>query len=393
VKILLAVAAAITALVLANFLFWRRKAVPDQIEAFGPFELVTHTIRYRTGWNTGQPGTGTIDEYSLRYKGKPLTFVGKSGMFGDDTATYERMHRIIVASTEPPAFAVNVGDPNNSSFFYLVREVDGAVKPEYLTLARAGPSAGFVDAAADDTSTTEEQARRRIKGGEPRFLLLAQDLVLDLDSLKSYPIKELDDFHANHFRTVLATAPDRHSFARFGFTNTPESKPAFAVFDFIDGTSYLVPIDRARMRYNEWAEIDSAWTYHHFEWTRVDGQHDRLVERAGFVPLPHRGRRSTQGSDSTYREYNVMHVQREMFDTLGAFLERQLGATRTELKEYDDHRSATYQVGDRVVHTLGREDEVGLWMDRGADTAFVWEIGDRFDRVLATGVHDALFLP
>jgi hypothetical protein len=47
-------------------------------------------------------------------------------MFGDSTARYQRLNAVIAFPAPEPAIVVNVSDPNNRSFFYLVRR-------EYVT--------------------------------------------------------------------------------------------------------------------------------------------------------------------------------------------------------------------------------------------------------------------
>src|SRR5262245_8996616 len=107
-------------------------AIADEREALGPFELVTHTHRYLTGYNEGELRLATTESYSLRHAGKPFTFVGRAGMDGETTATYTRVNALVTFPSPEPVVVVNVGDPNNTSFYYLVRERGGDAVAEYL---------------------------------------------------------------------------------------------------------------------------------------------------------------------------------------------------------------------------------------------------------------------
>lgn len=50
-------------------------------------------------------------------------------------------------------------------------------------------------------------------------------------------------------------------------------------------------------------------------------------------------------------------------------------------------------IGTATAHVTQQNDSLGLWMDNGKATGLVYEIGDRFDAVLATGSYDKFFLP
>ena len=137
-----------------------RKAL-DKIEVVGPFEVVTHTTRYATGWNTGRLGTATTEHYSLRFQGQPFAFDGKSGMWGDETKRYKAFNSIITFPAPEPAVVVNVGDPNNTSFFYLVREKGGKAVAQYLGQSSGGVSAEWLDPPANEVLKVKNIALHR----------------------------------------------------------------------------------------------------------------------------------------------------------------------------------------------------------------------------------------
>ena len=397
-KMLLAAVLLLLALVgsCAGCAAWMSRNGPDRVERVGAIEVVTHTIGYVAGWNEGRLHRATTEQYSLRHRGARLAIRGR------DSAEYRRVNAVITFAGAPePAVVVNVGDPNNDSWFYLVRDRGGQVAVEFLGESSGGVAADWLDAPPGDSAPIRDVALHRGQlpdGG--RWLLLGEHTVLDTRTLTRHAITPPRGASPNQFKRPIAMSPDRASFVRFGSTHPPENAPRMLVYDFVRDGIYVLPVDRAVMRYNEWEEIDAAWLDHHFEWRRGADGHDRLARRAGFVPLPYRGVLRHDRSDG-YREYDLVRVRPEMYERLVTFLVGELGAVRLPrgrdmpaVPTADDYVSDELRIGDRVVHTSFNEDEVGVWMDRGGiDTALVEEIARRFDAALRTGAYDALFLP
>ena len=373
------------------YAYARSRRIPDRLEPLGPFELVTHTLRFTSGYNEGRIYHGTTESYGLRYRGQPFTITGKSGMWGDSTETYEIFNSLITFPTAEPALVVNVGDPANSSFYYLVREKNGAADAEYLGPGSGGVSAEWLDPAPGQAPAVTDVAlhRGKLEGG--RLLLLGETTVFDVASLKAYPVRQPSGAYPNQFKPPIAISPDRTSFVRLGSGESPENLPLFIVFDFVGDTSYTLPIERGLMRYTDWDEIDSAWFDHYFEWRSEAGSHDRLVQRAGAVPLAYKGRLREDQYDSTYVEYNLLPVKPEMQDVVIGFIEKEFGGKRLPLAQYSTTPSLL--VGADTVNVLLHEDQVGVFIDRGKDPQVIQDIGTRFDEVLKRGTYDKLFLP
>jgi hypothetical protein len=363
---------------------------PDRREPSGGFEIVTHTLRYTTGWNEGDIRTATTENYSLRYRGKPFTFEGRAGMFGDTTAVYETLNAVLTFPTTEPAFVVNVGDPNNTSFFYLIREANGKPVAEYLAESSGGVSADWLDPPAGGSTAARDIAvhRARLEGG--RWLLLGQFCVLDVQTLKAYAFEPQPGTSLNEFKSAIAMSPDRKSFVRFGYGESPGNVPLLVVFDFVAGSSYTLPIRRTLMRYNDWEEIDAAWLDHYFEWRRADGADDQLVQRADAKPLPYHGSLSVDPNDG-YHEYDLVPARVALRDTLVAFLQRELGGER--LPSAPDASADSLRIGGRVVYVMFTDGKVAVWMSRDVDSRLVAEIAQRFDAALQSGVYDDLFSP
>jgi hypothetical protein len=366
------------------------KAVPDEVEVFGPFEVVTHTHRYQTGWNTGELGTATTEKYSLRYRSKPFTFEGKAGFFGSEVKMYETFNSIVTFPTTMSALVVNVGDPNNESYYYLIREKGEKAVAQYLGSSSGGVSAQWLDPPEEGTDPIANNFlhRGRLEGG--RWLLLGQYTVLDTRTLEITAFSQPKGFSPNQFKPPVAMAPDEGSFVRFGSTMdmNMNNLPKLAVFEIGVGTTYTLPIDRMRMRYNDWTEIDAAWLDHHFEWKAGKDGRLRLVERGDFVPLPRRGSLTV---DHGHREYRVKPVKPEMLDRVLAFLVERHGA---KLQPREPNSSADVLiVGRDKINVMFYRDHVGVWMDLGTDDRFVEEVAAGFDEVLGTGEMDDLFVP
>lgn len=75
----------------------------------------------------------------------------------------------------------------------------------------------------------------------------------------------------------LGISPDERSIAWWAMSS--DDRPAIGVTDTVDGQHALLPVDRARMRYANFAQLDPAWLLHHFAWTRDARGIDRLEKR------------------------------------------------------------------------------------------------------------------
>ena len=372
--------------------FSRYRAIADEVEAFGPFEVVTHTRRYVTGWNEGSLGTGTTETYSLRYRSQPFSFEGKAGWFGSEVKRYETFNSIVTFPTTEPAIVVNVGDPNNENYYYLIREEGEKAVAQYLGTSTGGISVQWLDPPDGETDLIADITlhRGRLEGG--RWLLLGQYTVLDTRTLEITAFSQPKDFSPNQFKPPVAMAPDRGSFVRFGSTldMNMNSVPKLAVFEIGVGTTYTLPIDRMRMRYNDWTEIDAAWLDHHWEWKAGEDGRLRLLEREDFEPLPRRGSLNVSPYDG-HREYTVSPVKPEMLDRVKAFLVEHHGA---ELQPPGPFVGTdVFLIGQDKINVMLYDKDVSIWMDRETDDHIVEELAAGFDKVLGTGELDDLFVP
>lgn len=377
-------------LALASFSFFAfargSRSKPARVEPVGPFEILTHEIRYTTGWNEGRLRRATTEVYSINYKGRPFTFVGKAGLFTDEEAEYERMNAVITFPSPVPALVVNVGDPNNRSFYYLVREIDGKPVAQLSGESSGEVAADFLDAVPGAVPTERQLAVHRAHREGGRFLLLGSYTVLDTSTLEARSAQPSSFVSPAPNTLPITMSPDRNSFVRAGFG---DQELRLAVYDFVDGNTYSLSIDRESMRYSVVEEIDAAWIDHHFEWKRAEGEHDRLQRREGFVPLPHKGRLTTDPYD-WYREYRIQPVKAEAQGIIVAFLTEEMGGELLPRRQYSS--SDEVRIDGRMVSVMFSDDHVGIWMERGSDTSLVETIGRRIDEELTSGRWGELFV-
>lgn len=351
----------------------------ESVESFGAFELVTR----------GSKLAGT--DYALRYRGKAFEFEGKAGMFGGQTARYEVFNAMFTFSPGTPAILVNVGNPNNDSFFYLLRDIDGKASAQFVGQASSGKiTAQWIDPpAAGLTSDWDDRRHRgRLAGG--RWLLVGEFIALDMQTLTAYPLARPDGTSINDWVPVIATAPDRLSFVRFGDDHPPKRTHTLLVFGLTNGTVSMVPIRPRVERFNTRDDINLAWFNHYYQWQSHAGLPDRLIARPNAKPRPYHGDQRVSGLDPNNHEYQLMGVAGGMREAVLAYLLNVEGGKRLP----DSPRgAASVTIGGKTVRLSPQVNQLTLWMETSTDSALITQIGKRFDAVLATGVHDALFYP
>ncbi len=362
----------------------------DTTETFGAFELVTR----------GNARAGT--DYVLLYRGAPFEFVGKAGMFGDKTARYKTFNAVFTIAPNAsgtPAILVNVGDPNNDSFFYLLPDVDGKAEAQYVGEANGVVTATWIDPPATGISNAwDARAHRgRLAGG--RWALVGKYTAIDMQNLTVYPLaraRTAADPDPSDWMPVIAMSPDQLSFVRYGnfqriVDNRIQNEDVLIVTELTTERWYMLPIRRSIERYNYYGDdVNAAWINYYFTWQPVAGKPARMIARSGVKPRPYIGYRPYKPSDPSYPEYRLTSVSAKM---RGAFLEYLEQVEGGERQPDSAGGSASVVIGGATVRLTAQNDELGLWMDSGKKTSLVYEIGDRFDARLATGAYDKLFLP
>ncbi len=368
----------------------RTLRVSDTTESFGAFELVTR----------GNALAGT--DYILQYRGVPFEFVGKAGMFGDKTARYKTFNAVFTIAplvSGTPAILVNVGDPNNDSVFYLLRDVDGKPVAQYVGAANGVVTANWIDPpAASISNVWDAKAHRgRLAGG--RWLLVGKFTAIDMQDFRVYPLAQVrtaEDPSPNEWMPVIGMSPDQLSFVRYGsfqriVDHRIQNEEVLIVTELTTERWYMVPIRRSIERYNSYIDdVNAVWLNYYFTWRTEPGKPAHLVARNDVKPRPYIGHRPYPPSDPSYPVYRLTSVSTKMRGAFLEYLERVEGGKR---RPDSPGGAVSVTIGGATVYLTPQYDWLDLWMDGDKKTSAVYDIGDRFDAVLATGAYDKFFLP
>ncbi len=387
---------------------------PPQVEQVGNFALLTYLDSYDAAF-----GFDWL-HYGLRYRGEPVLITPQASSATEPYQHFSELMTVTLPLTPTvPAFIVNTGAPDTPSQLYLIREVAGQLAVSYLCDTSPDPVVYWLDDAAPDSTATITEVtafRRALAGG--RWLLLDDGCVFDAETLTTYPfplapavaeaVVPLARLHP-----PIGFAPDQHSFVRVGFLDeydvtTYESRRTvqLLVYDFVKGNVYHLPVDTTRMYYTSVlagaGEIDNLnprWLDRYFRWQEQAGDHARLVARETFTPLFPLGLRIDHGSDLTYR---LQPVHAGMLDAFARWLVEEFGAQQIERDHRDEYGSVrtslTFQLAEQQLEATYTKDEYSIpslviWQPSSPEQEgnLLTTIGDRFDAVLQTGVHNTLY--
>lgn len=378
-------------------------AVPDRVERFGEVELVTHTSAYRAG-DTGR--WGETQQWSLRWKGKPLVIDSFGGMWLDKPIRVSQVHSVFVlpaAQTDKIAeLLVLVGDPNNGALFHRVRQDNGRLDTPLVCKTLGGSNA--VVPLDGPEAYHVFQGPQAVTLSDTRYVLLGRACVYDARTQEALRIPQMPTTLAIPYgRGVAWLAPDRKALAFLAMESRDAQKLLMTEVTLNapdDAPKHwrTLPIDAARMRYGDFESIDLAWIQHHFEWKRGADGRDRIAERARFKPLPWRG--TFFGGAP---QYNVHHMKGDQTATFLAFFERVPGAKRLpDVKsQYSDTVTRQVEVDGETlvvtpdgfyVHSTGKPYWPGKPGDPKLQDALIRRLGAAFDAELASGRHDKLFV-
>lgn len=136
--------------------------------------------------------------------------------------------------------------------------------------------------------------------------------------------------------------------------------------------------------------MNAAWLNHYFTWLTESAKPARMIARANVKPLPYVGRHPYKPTDFSYPVYQLTNATVQLRDAFLDYLVKAEHGTRLP-DSPGGHASVT--IGNAKVNLMQQNDYLDLWMEKGKETGLVYEIGDRFDAVLATGAYDKFFLP
>lgn len=410
----------------------RPAAPPEQIERIGALDLITHSGAERGG-DAARRDWQHAAHWSLRWQGQPLAIDTLGGLFGDKPTQLTRINAafVIVRGGAVPELLVNVGDPNNTSAFHLVRQQGGAVQVRLLCIVSGGDNAvgwaqhvvrqgGSERAAAGLPGRTEwlhgpRQATLRAAadtdadaGG--RYLMLGRRCLFDT---RAGTVRWLPD-HPSQGPAIVS--PDGTRLARLaeaessggGLTPLLQVAEALSLPEGIvagsvaahqamrqragAGITQRIALQRTRMRFPTLGEVDAAWVLHHFRWARGE-QGERLVERRDYTALAHRGVYRDNGA-----QYRIEALNGGLRQQLVDFLVQRFDGR--PVAGGADAYGAAVQVGTQTVTVgddgfyiapAGKPYHPGQPEDPAVQRGVIRRLGEAFDTELASGRLDPLF--
>jgi len=365
---------------------YRFRAVPrDQpirTEAFGPFEIATVASGFNEVTTSGTAKAWAAEAtFVIRHQGQPVAI--EHGTVG----------AVAALGGPVPALLVQAGSRDVGAACHVLSTDQGQLRIE-----RVGDCAGPLKAApltSDNEAFTRARDSNLPAGRFDRGsfatpgLYLFDDVVLDTRTLTTRAVSADGQSRLIARIPPLGVSHDEASFVRLEFAEDSNEDLALAVTVNGTGERYRLTIDKTRMRYADFDQIDPAWVLHHFAWQRTAGGADRLVERTGVTPLPYRG---TLTLDSTgYREYRVAPAKEGLRAALVAFLVAEFRAEPLEAAEGAFAHTVRFGGATVSVSYDASGRHVGIWMDRATDSTLVATIAERFDAALKTGRYDDLF--
>lgn len=402
------------------FAFYHRSiflGFPYQTEKIGNFAIETYD------------GDSASDYYGLRYNDRSFDAEELAGR----SERNRRISTVVLitptAASTAPLFLVIAGHYSAERHFYLAGEREGAPFSTYLCDATLESVDALDNQPAIDPSTKAESLwrnkylqRREISGS--RWLLLGDACVFDLQNEKAYPFTSLSarytvDPQINQDHLPVTLSPDMRSIVRIvtldeydASGNTYLGKSFhLLVNNFVEDSSYTIPIDRQRMRFtpivnNSFSsdDIDQTWLDHHFEWQKGADGNDRLVERSSFTPWPHRGWLSGYYDDLDFR---LQSVEAELLDKLEEFLVANMGAKRIKREHSEESGSVrTYlelEIEGKVINATFSSDEysaphLAFWNSTGtieeqaASAELMTKIATQINEAFQSGEYDEYFV-
>jgi hypothetical protein len=352
---------------------------PFRTEAVGPFEVETRVSSLHHVFDSER--FAAESEFSVRYRGAPLPGL-------------DRANAVAVIGGPAPALLVNVSEVDRGPICHLVYERNGQFSDTSI-----GPCTSPIvaspltnDQAVFDASREHPPLRGWIDRdtlAQPGRFLVTQT-VLDTRELTAHPFLYSSDYSPNLSVPPLAVSPDGLSFVALGYDRAVDG-PGLFVINQLTNTSYAVPIERARMRFNNDKDFGPDWIDHHFTWqASADGPH--LSARPDFVPLPYRGE-LTLGPAGDYQSYTLRPGGQALREALVRMLVEQLHAERLP-DELGGYQQRVRLEGKELNVTVGDSPAyVNLSMDGAAgDPVLIAGLARTLDAWLADGRQDHLFV-
>jgi hypothetical protein len=359
-----------------------RRSEPLRTQHFGPFEIET-VADYFYNFE-GSDRLAAQSTFRVKYHGQPLSALATA-------------QSVAVVGGPKPALFVTAAESSSETPCALVSDEGSAVRVQWVK--SCGASVRVRAVTADRRHFAAAKASRRLPGwidvvsfAEPGLFRLDSAVVDTRDfsvAEISFPLDSPPDTET----PPLSLSPDEKSLV--WLARGSEEKPRLGVTNWRTGQSYLLLIDRARMRYSTEASLDPDWVQHHFEWRPGTGggdAADMLVERPDFTPLPYRGDLSL-GKPGAYQSYSLHPGGEPLRRAIVDLLVTDLGGER--LPDESGGFVQHVRVNGKVVgvSVIGSPTYVSVSMDDSdSDPQAMSAIGARLDLALASGRYDSLFV-
>src|SRR6266540_3729197 len=357
-----------------------RESEPIRTDVVGPFQVGTAVSYFYNVEGTTE--FAAKSRFEVRYNGEPIRDLGN-------------VSAVSVVVSAKPALLVVIEQSDSQDVCRLVIAENDA-----YTIRDVGACSAPIDGRPLTSETTRFVAARDrvvVPGwmDRPTFatpgLYLVGHSVLDTRSLSARPFNWPDAPTFVADVPPLDVSPDEGSIVRLALDGS-EDKPELVVVDWRANSSYTLPVDRARMRFNTFKTLDPEWVRHHLEWKRgLDGT-DVLSERAAFTPFPYRGE-VTLGKPGEFQSYTLRPGSEALRAAMVEVLTKELGGERLpdELGGFQER----VRIDGRIFNvTVGSSPSyVAVSMDGpNGDPTLMKRAATSLDAALATHRYDTLFV-
>ncbi len=353
---------------------------PTRVDRIGPFTIETIAAYFYQV--SGSRRLAAMSSFRIRHRDTPIPQLDQVGA-------------VSVVTAAAPALLVRTASDSESDRCLLVTEVGDRVDIRDLTTCAASITAHPL--SADSARIAAARSLDLVPGWIDRDTFRTPGLyelsqgVFDTRTLTFQEVTAPEDPHRINGLPPASLSPDERSYAWFSHQGD-EDHPVLGVTDWRSDTTSVVPIDRARMRFNDYHEIGPAWVDHHFAWVRGPDGIDRLTARDRFTPLPYRGE-LTIGKPGEYASYTLRPGGKALRQAMIDVLVADLGAERMP-DELDGFNLVVKLEGKLIKASLvtSGDDFLSIGMDYGStDPDLLRKVATALDAAIATGKYDALF--
>ena len=356
-----------------------RRSEPLRTERIGPFEV--DTVGYYFYNSSESERLALHATFRVRHSGQSVPAVTKA-------------ETVAVVGGPKPALFVTIAEPHSDRPCALLIDEGGSLRVQQVSGCGTPVSERLL--TSDQARFKAASAHRRLPGWVDRVSFAEPGLfqldaaVIDTRTLTTAEFLFPSESGPNTAIPPLGLSPDEGSFV--WLARGSDEEPRLGVTDWRGSRSYLLPIDRRRMRYNTPLSLDPDWVAHHFEWQRRPDGIDILVERSNFVPLPYRGDLAL-GKPGEYQSYTLQPGGEALRGAVVDILVRDLGGERLPEDSSDFRRRVRIRGKTVSVAVLGSPSYVHVTFDStDSDPQVMSAIAEKVDAALASGQYDALFV-